>query len=357
MAKRMARFGLAGGGVQQGDTVLRVGKIWHVDNYPDHGITDASVEKARKSNAGFTGAKVNSAHGRSVFDRLEGGLGNLAALTIRDDGEVIGAVQCPKWLDDLFQGQELPVSAEVDTDTLEIVGLAFEDDPALTDAKVMAAFAAAHPPAKTQPAKKEGGRKMKWKDILARFSKADIPEGGTIDDVEIDVSGDDTTDRLRKELADEKAAREKAETAVGEFAKSESARQEAALKLAAEAVVDEYIRNDKALPAERDALIGEFCDAVKDDATEGKVACFSADGKVAEGRRVARFKKHYDDKPKHGLTAEQSGKAKFKTVGADDENAGAGGSAMTPARKSQLMASSTLGRTVLNNANKAGGQK
>lgn len=121
----------------------------------------------------------------------------------------------------------------------------------------------------------------------------------------------------------------------------------------AEAFAEEQIRANKALPAERPALIAAFAQALADDEAQPATVTFTAtDGKEARGNRVDALKALFAARPAHELTKEllQGGgagdaQALFNKDKTDDQD-----KPMDAEKKKKLMEATPLGQACLKGA-------
>jgi hypothetical protein len=141
-AVMMSAFTLAPAAVHQGDLVVRRGKVFEAGDYPDKSFSLTS-EELRAAVAAFEPVPIDLEH---MSTPLDGKLGTLTSVEMGDDGfSLFGTVALPAWLDALLEGTGRKVSATWDRTTKTLLGLALVNTPRITDAALMAAFAAAVP--------------------------------------------------------------------------------------------------------------------------------------------------------------------------------------------------------------------
>jgi hypothetical protein len=138
-----AQPGAAGGDyvTRKAPVIFRAGR-YEFQDAPPFEMSPADIKAAA---AGFAPVPLFDQHNgeTSVF---HGKLGELTAVEPSADGSrVSGTVRVPKWLDDLFKGVALPLSATWDRATKRLKNVALLTNPRITDARLEAAFAAAHP--------------------------------------------------------------------------------------------------------------------------------------------------------------------------------------------------------------------
>jgi hypothetical protein len=122
--------------------IFRAGRYEFADA-PPFEMTPADIKAAA---AGFEPVPLWDQH-NSETSVFHGKLGELAAVEPSPDGgHVAGTVRVPKWLDDLFKGVALPLSATWDRVTKRLKNVALLTNPRIADARLEAAFAAAHAP-------------------------------------------------------------------------------------------------------------------------------------------------------------------------------------------------------------------
>jgi hypothetical protein len=131
----------AGGWVtRRAPVIFRAGRYEFADAPP----FEMTPEDIKAAAAGFEPVPLHDTH-RSDGSIFHGKLGELVAAEPSADGAVFGGtVRVPKWLDDLFQGVALPLSATWDRATKRLRNVALVTNPRIDDARLEAAFAAAH---------------------------------------------------------------------------------------------------------------------------------------------------------------------------------------------------------------------
>jgi hypothetical protein len=154
----------------------------------------------------------------------------------------------------------------------------------------------------TQPATKPDKKASLLDWAKALFKAGNRPEG--IEDADLDrVEFTDEKPVVPAAPATEPNKGDEAKFAVQQ-AENEGLRA-VLLTKEAEAFYSQALADNRVVPAEKDALIAQFTQAVKDDAKDAGVACFSADGAVAEGVRLKALKDGVAARVPHGLTTEQ----------------------------------------------------
>lgn len=198
-------------------------------------------------------------------------------------------------------------------------------------------------------AKSGGTPRMSIKDKLKAFFSKAIDEADDLEDATTTVTPPNKSpDSNAAEFAKTQAEAEQAKKERDEALKLLRARDSSDVDKAAAAFADEAISKNKALPSEKDSLIAMFAQAVRDD--NSGAACFSDDGKLKEGERVASIRKLIDSRPAHNLTTEQIESVKesgdltvvFNKTGED-------GKKVEDKRVTELLAKSTLGRAIASN--------
>lgn len=124
---------------EDGDYVLRSGKIFEAGNYPDKKfeITEEELAEAAKA---FVPVDLDLEHVPTILD---GKLGKLEAVVVAKDGRnLIGTARLPKWLDKAIGDGERKVSATWDRVTKRIKKLALVRNPRVSDAALLSAFSA-----------------------------------------------------------------------------------------------------------------------------------------------------------------------------------------------------------------------
>jgi hypothetical protein len=118
-----------------GDYVLRTGKIFEAGNYPDKKF-DITPEEMCEAIADFKPVPLDIEHGPSIMD---GKIGTLEAVALDADGKsLVGTVKVPKWFDDnVFKHTQRKVSATWDRATKKLNKLALVLNPRIKDAAML----------------------------------------------------------------------------------------------------------------------------------------------------------------------------------------------------------------------------
>lgn len=265
--------------------IIRTGKLFEAGDYPDKNfsMTESDLDEAVRS---FTPVQIDIEHSASVFD---GKLGEVVGLE-RIGRELHGKVRVPRWLHNLFIGKELPVSATWDRGSKRLRKLALTTTPRITDAAIFSAMQENE----VIDNKQSGRYNMDIKEFFKAFFSA-AKEEGVLDGAE--EQGREEGRREEEVLTEsnfsneEKAELERVRTELAEFKGRERMRE-------AEAKADKLIAEFRAYPAERDALVGLFRQAIEDDGA-GE-ASFSGESKS----RVAALEATFALRPQHNLTSE-----------------------------------------------------
>lgn len=124
---------------EDGEYILRTGKIFESGSYPDKKF-EMTSEELLDAIADFQPVEVDLEHMPTILD---GKLGKLEAVAIGANGkDLIGTVRLPKWLDTQLGEAERKVSATWDRATKKLLKLALVRNPRVKDAALMAAFMA-----------------------------------------------------------------------------------------------------------------------------------------------------------------------------------------------------------------------
>jgi hypothetical protein len=303
------------------DLVRRTGKLFASGNYEDkhYSMTDEELAAAA---AAFSPVPIDIEHVPSV---LSGKLGMLESINIDADGKtLLGTVAMPSWLDALIDDSERKVSCTWDRATKRLTGLALVRNPRIEDAVLMAAFGAAD--TVSIPADFAG----------KRHSAADTADMQTIHDIAAkqgavcpDMNeGDDTMpDTMTPEQqmglfgkfmawmgagehpvttpATFNAPTQASPAAPQPDPEKDSLKAQLA-QLRAQQIGDraaafaaEQITANKALPAQRDAIIAAYSVLAADDAEYGQATFGSA-----KTTRVDALAALFTNAPTHGLTTQ-----------------------------------------------------
>lgn len=127
---------------ERDDLVVRTGKLFECGEYPDKNFS-FDEEDLQQAVAAFRPVPVDLEHIPTV---LQGKLGQVTRIFPGEDGRsLMGDVALPAWLDTLLEQGNRRVSATWDRATKTLQGLALVRNPRVSDAALMAAFAAADP--------------------------------------------------------------------------------------------------------------------------------------------------------------------------------------------------------------------
>jgi hypothetical protein len=326
-----------------GDEVILKGKVFEAGEYPDKNfsITPGEMQQAV---AEFSPVSNDLEHKRTILD---GKIGQLRSV-IAKGKELIGEVAVPKWFYDAVGKEPIKASLAWNTQTKRIIGNGLVINPRVPDAQLVAAFNVATSD-NTQggnhlPIDETTKKLPLWQSLVALFSKGEkLPDD--LKDVKLeDVASfagepteptpapaqapiaappddDGQTAKFTAELEAEKAANAGLTTKL--------------IKSEAEAFFSKALADCKVLPAEKDALVALFTQAVKDD--NAGVACFSAAGELNEGIRVKALRDSIDARPKHNLTTETID-GNIVVLSANEPS----GSTMTAERRAELLAAGSI---------------
>lgn len=324
-----------------GEYVVRRGLIFRAGNYEDKDFR-ADPEDLWAATLGFTAVPVDLEHTPTV---LESKLGTLEKIELSPDGHALyGDVRLPKWLDDLLEAGERKVSCTWDRATKRLTGLALVRNPRISDAALMAAFAGQRHSAADQ------ADMQQIHDIAARQGAA--CRDANVDESERNPMATNDQDlnaqiglfgKFMRWMGNEQPQEAPAATAAFSApsvtptpapAAAQPDPEKEALRaqlaqLRAQQIADraaafatEQIAANKALPAQRDAIVAAYSVAAADDAEHGQ-ATFGA-GKTS---RVDALAALFTNAPTHALTQQMvpvtAGETVFGNLGrtatADDE--------------------------------------
>jgi len=299
------------------DTVIRSGKFFEVDReFVDRkgARFSISADEADERIRRFTPRAINLQHVPTIFDGL---LGQVRRLW-RDGVDICAEYEIPRWLHEITRGEPLKVSSEWDIVTKEPVAAALVLKPALQDAVIRAAFSAAQvadpegqaPPGASPPrphqsgnrsgSERNGIRTDKEKNqtmaetnslmdrMRALLSRAGLPADDG-ERAQFQSGGRTPPNRAEVEALAQRVAELSAESRMSE----------------AMLFAEQMVREHRAVPAEKPALVAAYCRAAEDDAAHGGTVQFAAgDGSESSLSRVETLKAIYTARPDHSLTAE-----------------------------------------------------
>jgi hypothetical protein len=331
-----ATFSLAPGIASIPGHVVRRGKMFELGTYSDKGFVLDELE-ADRILAAFNYAPNELEHLwvqgiKTIFDGKLGG----ATEMYRQGNEIHGSMLIPTWLNDAIgPDEELPVSLTFHPETKEILTVGLVVEGRIPDAKVLAtAFSAANPgtaPTAATESRTESRPPMKlldaFRDLISRTNDAGevsdtAPVTQPVTVFAPDPVQKQENDQLKQILA---------------------AREGSAIEDVAIAFHRDMVRAGKADPAEKDAMIASFAQAIKDD-NAGKPTCFSSDGKLTEGSRTKNFRDIYAARSVNpllkavadGVTANATAFSNSATV-----------AGMTPERRAELLSATSMGRDMI----------
>ncbi len=134
-------FDMSPDAIVEGKFVLRTGKIFQIDNYPDKSFS-LNEDEADNAIAKFTPANMNIEHAPSFLDGI---LGKVHKIW-RDGKDVLAEYHIPRWLHEETNGIPIPVSAEWDRQTKLLDACAIVLNPRVRDAACMAKFSETEDP-------------------------------------------------------------------------------------------------------------------------------------------------------------------------------------------------------------------
>lgn len=325
--------------------VLRTGKVFEAGEYPDKNFSITEEELAQVP-ATFSPVSNDLEHKPTI---LSGKVGQLRSVVAKGK-ELYGTVAIPKWLNDTIGSNPLKVSLAWTRDSKRIVGNALVLNPRVPDAQLVAAFTAANSyGGGDMPITKTEKKPTWWEKLCAAFTAKQLPEGfEDFDPEQVKFANDADPEKPAETKPDDTSApvvepTKADDPAAAKFAadldaerKVNAGLQARLIQSEAEKFANDAIKAGHAFPAERDSLIAQFSQAVKDDAQSASVACFSVDGSMHEGSRVKLLRDSVQARPKHSFTSEE-----IAGVDAGDLvvlSASPGGAQkMTPERRQELL--------------------
>jgi hypothetical protein len=353
----MAAFSI-GDGTDDGEFVIRRGKVFEIGEYPDKAFS-LTADEAKAVVAAFTPVPNDIEHRPSILD---GKLGELRAVEMAEDGtSLMGTVAIPKWLNDTIGGAALKVSLAFDRATKRIAKNGLVLNPRVADAALFGAYAefagkrhnkadqdavqAVHDhavslgatcPASAQMSKEPGMTDTKAPTRMEKFMAWLAGEG----------EGD-----TAQFAADPPKAEAPKVDAVPDPEKVALMARIAAMekeRLAERAAVfaDAEIAAKRALPAEKASLIAAFTDAADDDAAHPRTVTFAVGTEEKTGTRVDALKARFAARPPHVLTEELLTDADAQAL-FNNRSQSAKPGEMTAERRKELLAKTALGQTII----------
>lgn len=303
----MAEFALDDAAEFAGNEVIRTGKIFEVGEYQDRNFA-LTEQEADDAIAAFSPVNNDLEHKSTILD---GKLGRLESVW-RHGKDIMGKVAVPKWLNEVVGTDPIKTSLAWNIASKRIVGNGLVLHPRVKDAQLIAAFSAATnqggstvmPQTATKPDKKTG--LLDW--LKAKFADGDRPEGleeADLTRVEFNDEEPATGAAPVTQPAQDQTQFAQAQATITSQGQTIEGLQGALLTNGAEAFFAAALRENKVVPAEKDALIAQFKQAALDDAKEASVACFSATGEIHVGSRLKALREGVEKRLPHNLTSEQ----------------------------------------------------
>lgn len=294
----LAEFSLT----EEGDMVVRSGKLFEAGDFPDKGVTFDSEDIGFAVKT-FAPVENDLEHASTILD---GKLGKLKEVWQKGE-EIFGKVAIPKWLDQAIGDEPLKVSLAFDRNK-RIVGNALVLNPRISDAVVMSAFS--QHSSTQQTFGKPGGNKTPMKIKLGDAIKHLFGAVRT-EDLNAEVEVPEAVQAVFSSSAPAPSTSTPAVSTPAEPVKDEAAEAQAAtfkavaknlVNAAAYAFADGVIRDKKALPAQRETIAAMFGTSVENDAQGGSM--FSAEGTVNEGANVKALREFFANAPTHAFSGE-----------------------------------------------------
>lgn len=215
--------------------------IFRCDNYPDKDFSLTPEEAHSSTVAGFSRVELDLEHKPTV---LSGKLGHLTHIDLSetDPNIISGKVSIPKWLDGLLGANERKLSVAFCRTSKKIIGCGIVRNPRVSDAAMMAAFAAAEEAAVATPSPAPAA--------------AATPTAPAVDFA---------SQELQRQLAETQEKLKAAQAA--NAAEAAQKRKETLERIEKEAVAfaEAEILNLRALPPEQNHLIALYRQAALDD--------------------------------------------------------------------------------------------
>jgi hypothetical protein len=333
-ATMTAEFSLdSGTAVVTGTRVERLAPVlFRCGNYPDKDFS-LTPEEAMAAVADFKSPiDLDLEHKPTVFN---GQLGQLTEVSQnpQDPWLLSGKAALPQWLDNLLPDEAKKLSLAFDRRTKKIIGCSLVRTPRVSDAALMAAFAAANPlplatppvttpPAATAPPTTPAPAAPPAAAVTPPVTTPTItppPAQPVLASGAMDLTRvPGMTDVKLRQI----------ETEAAEFARAE-------------------VLAERALPAAQSILEGQYRQAAIDDMALGNKVLFNT-GELLS--RVETLKREKSLVPPHNLTKEQgqvlpSSQALFNTT---QTNPGQAGQPLSEERRKELLSQSMFGREMLN---------
>lgn len=354
---QLATFDLNGDLEETDDFVIVRGKIFEAGEYPDKNFSITEEELA-DAVANFKPVPVDYSH---VEGPLDGKLGEMRTVSLDPNNRriALGEVAIPKWLDKVMGPAGRKVSCTWNRATKQIEKLALVNQPRIADAVLYAAFVddQLEKFKANEEALFEGKRNSASdKQTIQKLHDHTVSLGAECSGDNVQYSDDPQPNPISDNKELEKVMNEenktidfkdsaefKAQASEIEQMKAEMERMKAE-KRHSDAVntVEALLREGKAVPAERIALVAAFELAATDDAKNPVKVTFG-EGEGQEGSRTDALKAVYAARPAHVLFGESVpvGGSVLFTQETPDPNK------LSKDRVRELLAQSPLGQAVL----------
>lgn len=306
----MALFSINDDGAEEGDVIVRSGKIFEVGRYEDKEF-ELTSEEAAAAIEGFSPVSVDYEH---ITGPLDGHLGRLRKVWMGSDGiSIMGEYEEPTWLSKVLGNAARKVSTTWDRSTKQLKGLALVTNPRVADAAVMAAFAGARHNKEDQVALNAAHDALVTAGAECNPQKEtnmgdDKDKGQNVMEWLSGVVGNAFMGQLRATnppAADPTTTPPVVEdTRVATLEKQMAAFRAESYRALAVTFVDGLLRDERILPAERDTIIAAYIMAAEDDLAVPREVSFTVGEEQKKGTRVDALMAQYNARPAHLLTKE-----------------------------------------------------
>lgn len=336
---------------ENGEMTVVPGKLFEAGDYPAKQFSlteEEAAAEAERFNAAGSAARMNYEHRPGILDNE---LGEIRRVWTQGR-EIWADFAVPAWLAAKAKAKNIPlkVSAEFDRTTKRLQGAAWVLNPHIKDAQLIAFHDEFMEEANSDPEAETTDSDQTAPDN-SEIAGGESPEGN---------SSMTREQRIAKFLDD--AKKENREVSAADiaalFSEDETRLQELeqeSRKMRAEAIADDLIKNQrKGLPAQREAMIAVFSQAIADDSDAPATVTFSRDdkGKPVSSSRLEALKSVFSALPIIDMTTEQidpnqSGKDLAARFNMTETETGTDDGDMSEKRRRELLSQTASGRAIL----------
>lgn len=338
---------------QVNDDMIEVsGKIFEIGNFPDKDFS-LSLEEAQQAIKSFAVAPLDYEH---VPGPLDGKLGELTGVWLGDDNKsIFGKAQMPTWLHKALDSASIKVSATWDRATKQIKALAIVNNPRISDAALVAAFAGSRHSSKDQKDLQDmhdlsvslgamcGNAKMNNENSNQTMSIKEKIYRAVFKVKDTESVQDQKKHEDEKMPDNDQQNTQNVDFAakIAELEKQVKDQKIKAWKAEAESFADKMISSFHAMPHERDLIVAQFLQAATDDDSTPATITFNIGTEQKSGSRVDAFKAAHEARTAHKELSQES---TFTMLGSDGKSSAEDEAELNELRKMTPLGKATISK-------------